>query len=1030
MAATRLSTEQLLEHANFIRNVVRGMVTDESQVEDVVQQTLITAIEAPPSGPGATRGWLKTVAQNWARKLYRGETRRKRRELDAGVKVEENLPASDQLERRRLLKSITEAVLCLEEPYQSAILLRYYEDLGPSEIAERLGLPYATVRTRLKRATRKLRARLDADYDGDRTAWIAAAGTFFAEDPPGSQVIPPTTSRDPANAISPEATSRQETSKQLLRTVLITTILGGAGGIFLVILPEADNSDPTPTSSSITPLPSESSDLPSDGEPSLRSRRTPNSPGTPRQVQEGTPPSKGPSIDRAEEEGANLVVRVVWQASGLPVPGLKGAVRPAGWLNHITDLLPIQGHNYPFETDEEGSFRVTGLREDLWAVSIGRRGATALAEVKAGRANEIEIPMLQGCTLMGTVVDRNETPVPSANLFFHASNSDPGYRITQTDSRGAFEIRGITAARSISAQAPGFSPSSLLEVRNNFRGTQTSVLRLGPPGAQLSGTVFDSNGVPTEGVSISLVHPDHLPFPFERPSGERELFPSIHHSWSQSTGDFLFEGIAPGPWQLLAFREGSAPWRAAFELPPAEHPPITVRLSNGASILGRVTTPDGAPVENAGIQVRAAEVSDPRFQLDATTDADGSYRMDLVPTGSLLAQVSSQRGTAPPSNLAASEGAEIRWDVELQPSSTLRGRVVDADGTPLKNWGVAADLRLGLRRFDPQGKMLSTMSDDEGRFQFTGCPSRPFRILFVAPHDTFVVECNMTTAKFNGVRTSLEEIEFRIPAANRPSSYFKGRILDSDGNPPGRARIFLGPQDRLFESMLVAAKPGAEFVVGPISPGNYRVSVNVGKIMGEEAWGVFNLPPDTTVDLGTFREQPPGALTLNPREVAVPWESVEFWIADEFFDALSPLLRQDGTVGTNWLYPGRYSLLVTGENVAWKTLPVEVRADQDDLVDVDIERGFPFRFEIQQTRGLPSAAADTRLFDLNGDLVYCDVLSRNRADQPFEGRWFLAPGEYTLKIETDLGLTAEGSIQISGSENDAEADRKWSFDVE
>jgi DNA-directed RNA polymerase specialized sigma24 family protein len=41
------------------------------------------------------------------------------------------------------------AVLALRDPYRSAILLRFCEDVAPSAIAERLGIPVETVKTRL-----------------------------------------------------------------------------------------------------------------------------------------------------------------------------------------------------------------------------------------------------------------------------------------------------------------------------------------------------------------------------------------------------------------------------------------------------------------------------------------------------------------------------------------------------------------------------------------------------------------------------------------------------------------------------------------------------------------------------------------------------------------------------------------------------------------------------------------------------------------------------------------------------------------
>src|SRR5436190_9819438 len=63
--------------------------------------------------------------------------------------------------------------LALDEPYRTAVLLRFFEDLPPRAIAKRLGIPVATVHTRLQRGCDRLRQQLDAKF-GERGAWCAA----------------------------------------------------------------------------------------------------------------------------------------------------------------------------------------------------------------------------------------------------------------------------------------------------------------------------------------------------------------------------------------------------------------------------------------------------------------------------------------------------------------------------------------------------------------------------------------------------------------------------------------------------------------------------------------------------------------------------------------------------------------------------------------------------------------------------------------------------------------------------------------
>ena len=57
----------------------------------------------------------------------------------------------DAAERLHLHRRLAKAVLALDEPYRSTLVLRFFDDLAPREIARRQGLPAATVRKRLSR---------------------------------------------------------------------------------------------------------------------------------------------------------------------------------------------------------------------------------------------------------------------------------------------------------------------------------------------------------------------------------------------------------------------------------------------------------------------------------------------------------------------------------------------------------------------------------------------------------------------------------------------------------------------------------------------------------------------------------------------------------------------------------------------------------------------------------------------------------------------------------------------------------------
>lgn len=164
---------ELLRHADFVRAVARRLVLGEAQVDDVVQQTWLAALEHPPRRRGRLRAWLGAVARNFALRAAREARRRAHRERVA-ARHEAAPSAAETVAELAAHRRVVDAVLALDEPYRTAVLLRFYHGLPPREIARRTGVPGATARTRLHRALGLLRARLDGEHGGDRRAWCLA----------------------------------------------------------------------------------------------------------------------------------------------------------------------------------------------------------------------------------------------------------------------------------------------------------------------------------------------------------------------------------------------------------------------------------------------------------------------------------------------------------------------------------------------------------------------------------------------------------------------------------------------------------------------------------------------------------------------------------------------------------------------------------------------------------------------------------------------------------------------------------------
>src|SRR5688572_26778406 len=153
-------------------SLARHLATSAMSPEDLVQETWVAFLTRPPREEAASASWLHTVLRNFAFRSRRSETRRRTHEEAAARMEVQSTSGGDFLERAELLQQLSQRVLRLEEPYRSTVLLRYFEELSPAEIARRQGVPVNTVYTRLRRAIEELRTQLDRAHGGDRKAWL------------------------------------------------------------------------------------------------------------------------------------------------------------------------------------------------------------------------------------------------------------------------------------------------------------------------------------------------------------------------------------------------------------------------------------------------------------------------------------------------------------------------------------------------------------------------------------------------------------------------------------------------------------------------------------------------------------------------------------------------------------------------------------------------------------------------------------------------------------------------------------------
>lgn len=161
LAGDRDALSALLDrHAGQVRAMIRDLVGARGPVEDLLQEARLRAVRGFPSFERRSKfaTWFSRIGVNLAVSELRS-----RRQVEAlPMSVEGGEDPSRAAERRELRERMAAALDRLPAAQRQAFDLAYRDGLDSGEIGARLGLPAATVRTRIFHARRRLREALDA----------------------------------------------------------------------------------------------------------------------------------------------------------------------------------------------------------------------------------------------------------------------------------------------------------------------------------------------------------------------------------------------------------------------------------------------------------------------------------------------------------------------------------------------------------------------------------------------------------------------------------------------------------------------------------------------------------------------------------------------------------------------------------------------------------------------------------------------------------------------------------------------------
>ena len=159
-------TDFVLRWQGRLRTHAERLTGHPAAADDVLQETWIAVLKGLGrlSDVEAYRAWLFRIlsrkATDWIRR------RQRRRRLGRRFAAEA-VVSSDAEERSDRIESLDDAVKRLSPPLRHVVLLHYVEEFSVEAVADILGIPRGTVKSRLHNARKQLRTLIEEESNAE-----------------------------------------------------------------------------------------------------------------------------------------------------------------------------------------------------------------------------------------------------------------------------------------------------------------------------------------------------------------------------------------------------------------------------------------------------------------------------------------------------------------------------------------------------------------------------------------------------------------------------------------------------------------------------------------------------------------------------------------------------------------------------------------------------------------------------------------------------------------------------------------------
>lgn len=473
-----------------------------------------------------------------------------------------------------------------------------------------------------------------------------------------------------------------------------------------------------------------------------------------------------------EEAAVSVTGRVVDGDTQEPIAGARVESRAVG-AGRLEDhprfgLVEVA-------TDDEGRFVLSGLGTGPFRVSASAPGFGSTTRSDVAGDVAVTLYLFRGVGIYGRVLDPKGEPIEGAFVDADPTSRAPFSRsaptsVQRSDTEGRFAILGVESGPyRLYARHPDFAPSAF-EASVSDRDVEVDLV-LGA-GVTVTGRLVDESDKPLIGRVV-----------LEAIDGKSVggLIESRLSADTDPRGAYVLRGVPRGEHRLKLSARGYG--SEHVEVYVGSEPTVDVGdvvLEVGIAIHGVVVDTTGTPVAGARLQAFPSMGSGRSRGMERPdeeeADAEGRFVLAGLDEG-LYQLMAHARGFGRELVEAEARRGAAPITVTLKPAGTIRGRVLDPEGRPIRSFRVNARTP-EQRSF---GSFASGSAEDDGAFLMEDVAEGNY-VLEIASSD-FVAKILSNVAVAPGGVTDVGAVRLERGARLR------GTVTDSAGAPVAGATV-------------------------------------------------------------------------------------------------------------------------------------------------------------------------------------------------------------------------------------------------